>query len=151
MWHRPRGGGRPRGAGGGGAPVKRVGLGQEGAALTERERIRRRGGAPPRPTAPPGGGGGATAKRGPTVTCGCADVGGSRRGSSGKLGTIQRRLPWPLRNDDTHESRSVNNCLRWPARGQDRSTFGPRFLWNIRGQQGPDRNPWCVGCMNQGS
>ena len=31
------------------------------------------------------------------------------RGSSVKIGTIQRRLAWPLRKDDTHKSRSVNN------------------------------------------
>ena len=30
-------------------------------------------------------------------------------GSSVKIGTIQRRLAWPLRKDDTHKSRSVNN------------------------------------------
>ena len=30
----------------------------------------------------------------------------SFRGSSVKIGTIQRRLAWPLRNDDTHKSRS---------------------------------------------
>ena len=29
--------------------------------------------------------------------------------SSAKIGTIQRRLAWPLRKDDTHKSRSVNN------------------------------------------
>ena len=33
---------------------------------------------------------------------------GSLRGSSVKFGTIQRRLAWPLRKDDTHKSRSVN-------------------------------------------
>ena len=33
------------------------------------------------------------------------------RGSSVKIGTIQRRLVWPLRKDDTHKSRSVNNFL----------------------------------------
>ena len=31
------------------------------------------------------------------------------RGSSVKIGTIQRRLAWPLRKDDTHKSRSVHN------------------------------------------
>ena len=36
----------------------------------------------------------------------------SLRGSSVKIGTIQRRLAWPLRKDDTHKSRSVNNFLR---------------------------------------
>ena len=30
------------------------------------------------------------------------------RGSSVKIGAIQRRLAWPLRKDDTHKSRSVN-------------------------------------------
>ena len=30
----------------------------------------------------------------------------SLRGSSVKIGTIQRRLAWPLRKDDTHKSRS---------------------------------------------
>jgi hypothetical protein len=33
----------------------------------------------------------------------------SLQGSSVKIGTIQRRLAWPLRKDDTHKSRSVNN------------------------------------------
>ena len=37
----------------------------------------------------------------------------SFRGSSDKIGTIQRRLAWPLRKDDTHKSRSVNNFLRY--------------------------------------
>ena len=45
----------------------------------------------------------------------------SLRGSSVKIGTIQRRLAWPLRKDDTHKSRSVNNFLdithaRWTHR-----------------------------------
>ena len=35
----------------------------------------------------------------------------SLRGSSVKIGTIQRRLAWPLRKDDTHKSRSVNISL----------------------------------------
>ena len=38
----------------------------------------------------------------------------SLRGSSVKIGTIQRRLAWPLRKDDTHKSRSVNNFLTSP-------------------------------------
>ena len=29
------------------------------------------------------------------------------RWSSAKIGTIQRRLAWPLRKDDTHKSRSI--------------------------------------------
>ena len=35
----------------------------------------------------------------------------SLRGSSVKIGTIQRRLAWPLRKDDTHKSRSVQSLL----------------------------------------
>ena len=35
----------------------------------------------------------------------------SLRGSSVKIGTIQRRLAWPLRKDDTHKSRSVHSFL----------------------------------------
>ena len=38
-------------------------------------------------------------------------VSDSLRGSSVKIGTIQRRLAWPLRKDDTHKSRSVYNFL----------------------------------------
>ena len=43
--------------------------------------------------------------------CMKSEAGGrdSLRGSSVKIGTIQRRLAWPLRKDDTHKSRSVNN------------------------------------------
>ena len=43
------------------------------------------------------------------------------RRASVKIGTIQRRLAWPLRKDDTHKSRSVNNffaiffCEVWPV------------------------------------
>ena len=35
-------------------------------------------------------------------------VSDSLRGSSVKLGTMQRRLAWPLRKVDTHKSRSVS-------------------------------------------
>ena len=35
----------------------------------------------------------------------------SLRGSSVKIGTMRRRLAWPLRKDDTHKSRSVNNDI----------------------------------------
>ena len=47
----------------------------------------------------------------------------SLRGSSVKIGTIQRRLAWPLRKDDTHKSRSVNNFLG--------STQRARHLWQL--------------------
>ena len=43
----------------------------------------------------------------------------SLRGSSVKIETIQRRLAWPLRKDDTHKSRSVNNFFaQCPCRRQ---------------------------------
>ena len=38
----------------------------------------------------------------------------SLRGSSVKIGTIQRKLAWPLRKDDTHKSRSVNIMFAVP-------------------------------------
>ena len=37
------------------------------------------------------------------------DAKDSLRGSCTRTGTIQRKLAWPLRKDDTHTSRSVNN------------------------------------------
>ena len=62
----------------------------------------------------------------------------SLRGSSVKIGTIQRRLAWPLRKDDTHKSRSVNNfssrpgerCVRLrgqPARVGERGSVAHTF------------------------
>ena len=36
----------------------------------------------------------------------------SLRGSSDKIGAIQRRLAWPLRKDDTHKSKSVPSFLQ---------------------------------------
>merc|ERR1712118_69606 len=40
----------------------------------------------------------------------------SLRGSSVKIGTIQRRLAWPLRKDDTHKSRSVQKSSSGSSR-----------------------------------
>ena len=37
--------------------------------------------------------------------------GDTLRGSSVKIGTMQRRLAWPMPKDDMHKSRSVNYCL----------------------------------------
>ena len=66
---------------------------------------------------------------------------GSLRGPPVKIGTIQRRLTWPLRKEDTRKSRSVYNVVakltrraRWPlATGIDRNNFttsgGPRLAW----------------------
>ena len=36
------------------------------------------------------------------------------KGSSVKIGTIQRRLAWPLRKDDTHKSRRVTKFFCGP-------------------------------------
>ena len=50
----------------------------------------------------------------------------SLRGSSDKIGTIQRRLAWPLRKDDTHKSRSVPSFLR----AYDPLRQPSSFAWN---------------------
>ena len=47
----------------------------------------------------------------------------SFRGSSVKIGTIQRRLAWPLRKDDTHKSRSGNGVYR-RSRDASRAALG---------------------------
>ena len=52
----------------------------------------------------------------------------SLRGSSVEIGTIQRRLAWPLRKDDTHTSRSVSillcpTCEKRKGRNQDSLIF----------------------------
>ena len=47
------------------------------------------------------------------LKCFCADlwhISDSLRGSSVKIGTIQRRLAWPLHKDDTHKSRFLVVC-----------------------------------------
>ena len=48
----------------------------------------------------------------------------SARSPAVKLGTIQRRLAWPLRKDDTHNSRGThhNFLLRTSVDARDRST-----------------------------
>ena len=38
-------------------------------------------------------------------------VDGTSLRSSAKIGTIQRRLAWPLRKDDTHKSRMYHFCF----------------------------------------
>ena len=57
----------------------------------------------------------------------------SLRGSSVKIGTIQRRLAWPLRKDDTQKSRMYHFLAvakpldqgRTLARGQSPAGSGP--------------------------
>ena len=58
----------------------------------------------------------------------------SLRGSSDKIGTIQRRLAWPLRKDDTHKSRSVPRdrpLLRLLVPGLVRLPQGPRSQHDV--------------------
>ena len=52
----------------------------------------------------------------------------SLRGSSVKIGTIQRRLAWPLRKDDTHKSRSVNNFFAFAAGCRESSRGAMEFV-----------------------
>merc|ERR1712167_127233 len=50
---------------------------------------------------------------------------GELSGASVKIGTIQRRLAWPLRKDDTHKSRSVNNFYSVESGESMSKTEGP--------------------------
>jgi len=52
-------------------------------------------------------------------------------GSSVKIGTIQRRIAWPLRKDDMHKSRRVTNFLH----KHTSASLGPRgeALWPNKG------------------
>ena len=65
----------------------------------------------------------------------------SLRGSSVNIGTIQRRLAWPLRKDDTHKSRSVNNFTARPWRHYEEGAElahdkeGWMVLWCARRKQ----------------
>ena len=58
--------------------------------------------------------------------------------SSDKIGTIQRRLAWPLRKDDTHKSRSVTSFLLLRfldslRRSSDKiRTIQRRLAWPLR-------------------
>ena len=62
----------------------------------------------------------------------------SLRRSSDKIGTIQRRLAWPLRKDDTHKSRSVTSFLLLCfldslRRSSDKiGTIQRRLAWPLR-------------------
>ena len=49
----------------------------------------------------------------------------SLQGSSVKIGRLQRRLAWPLRKDDTHKSRSVNNSLLGAAMAFEQHCHSP--------------------------
>ena len=56
----------------------------------------------------------------------------SLRGSSVKIGTIQRRLAWPLRKDDTHKSRSVNNFFEIRSLSCAPRCMLPLCSWSTR-------------------
>ena len=64
----------------------------------------------------------------------------SLRRSSDKIGTIQRRLAWPLRKDDTHKSRRVTKFFCGPN-AAPRNTAGiePGF-----GKHPPGIEPACA-------
>ena len=48
-------------------------------------------------------------------------------GASVKIGTMRRRLAWPLRKDDTHESISVKRSGARPSSGTQPSNLYGRF------------------------
>ena len=52
-------------------------------------------------------------------------------GTSDKIGTIQRRLAWPLRKDDMHKSRNVM-CVCKRERERERSV-GKVVQWRLGG------------------
>ena len=64
----------------------------------------------------------------------------SLRGSSFKLGTMQRILAWPLRQDDTHKSRSVN---KEPA-ASERSPRGAPTPPALGLPWPRQAGPWCT-------
>ena len=79
----------------------------------------------------------------------CVD---SLRGSFVKIGTIQRRLAWPLRKDDTHKSRSANSFLpqrivpTLPSRFlsgkkmvDGTAAEEPMVIWSQRGRTPPQK------------
>ena len=54
------------------------------------------------------------------------------RGSSDKIGTIQRRLTWPLRKDDTHKSRSVPSPAKLPVSYPFFPILALHHFWPLR-------------------
>ena len=74
-----------------------------------------------------------------------------RKRSSAKIGTIQRRLAWPLRKDDTHKSRMYHfffaPLLFLSMGNRGTSLFQPLFsvvarLWDMPKVH---KNSWSVG------
>ncbi|PNT63277.1 hypothetical protein BRADI_4g13693v3, partial [Brachypodium distachyon] len=64
-------------------------------------------------------------------------------GTSDKIGTIQRRLAWPLRKDDTHKSRNGPNFFEISLAGPFSFTDMPleplflAFVYSLLLQHGP--------------
>ena len=56
------------------------------------------------------------------ISC-CAEAQLVPSGTSDKIGTIQRRLAWPLRKDDTHKSRNGPNFFEVLRTGPWRCSF----------------------------
>ncbi|KAB2077023.1 hypothetical protein ES319_A06G076000v1, partial [Gossypium barbadense] len=53
-------------------------------------------------------------------------------GTSDKIGTIQRRLAWPLRKDDTHKSRNGLNFFIFLVVAFSRNHFTENILLAIK-------------------
>ena len=53
-------------------------------------------------------------------------------GTSDKIGTIQRRLAWPLRKDDTHKSRNGPNFFFFPKKLSKSISSSPSVLLGFR-------------------
>ena len=69
------------------------------------------------------------------------------RGSSGKIGTIQRRLAWPLRKDDTHKSRSVTNFFEKSGG----TGVNDALAFRRYNSDTPDSSPECTTALRQKS
>ena len=92
----------------------------------------------------------------------------SVRGSSVKIGTIQRRLAWPLRKDDTHKSRRVTKffspCDERAAQGLEKHLVNalprvaaarPVLCWDVllaATNRVVSSGPWlCEACVTLSS
>ncbi|KAL4638636.1 hypothetical protein ACB092_03G160800 [Castanea dentata] len=52
-------------------------------------------------------------------------------GTSDKIGTIQRRLAWPLRKDDTHKSRNGPNFFSFPNPCVNSASLSSLFFYTF--------------------
>ncbi|KAK4590017.1 hypothetical protein RGQ29_020547 [Quercus rubra] len=68
-------------------------------------------------------------------------------GTSDKIGTIQRRLAWPLRKDDTHKSRNGPNFFLLSSNFRFlliRCWFHVYIISFARGMESPYPNPSAI-------